>query len=133
MDSAAPQSKAALWTGRVISALIVIPMLLGIVFSLKGGPQIAEGFAHLGIPMSMLTTLIVLESLSVILYAIPATSMIGAILLTGYMGGAICTHLRIGEKPYIQALIAILAWLGLYLRDNRLHALMPIRRCERHD
>ncbi len=87
-----------------------------------------EGFAHLGLPLSLVRTLIVLEAVAILLYAIPGTAVIGAILLTGYMGGAICTHLRIGEPVVIQSLIPVLAWLGLYLREPRLQALIPYRR-----
>lgn len=70
----------------------------------------------------------VTELLCAVLYAIPQTSVLGAILLTGYMGGAIATHARIGEGFIPQIIIGVLVWLGLFLRDARLRALIPIRR-----
>jgi hypothetical protein len=71
--------------------------------------------------------LAMVEVSCVLIYLIPATSVLGAILLTGYMGGAICTHLRVGDPFFIQIALGVLVWLGLYLRDTRLRALIPIR------
>lgn len=121
-------SKAQLWTGRILSTLVVLPFLMGIAMAIKGSPQMTEGFVHYGFQPSMLKTVLLLECVSVFLYAIPATSVFGAILLTGYMGGAICTHLRLGEAVVVQTLLPILAWLGLYLREPRLRAVLPLRR-----
>lgn len=70
----------------------------------------------------------VLELACTVIYLIPATSVIGAILLAGYMGGAICTHWRVGDPFVIQIVLGVFAWLGLYLRDDRLKALLPLRR-----
>jgi hypothetical protein len=120
--------KALVWAGRVISALVLVPMIISAVMKFKAGPQVVEGMAKVGIPFSLLKTLAVLEITSIVLYAIPNTAVIGAVLLTGYMGGAICTHLRMGESVPIQTLIPILAWFGLYLREPRLHALLPFRK-----
>jgi hypothetical protein len=122
------QDKKVVWTGRVLSTLVTLPLAMSVIMKIKGGTQLEEGFAHLGLPMGMLSTLIVLEALAVILYAIPQTAVMGAIVLTGYMGGAICTHLRLGEPVVIQTLIPILAWLGLFLREPRLQSILPIRR-----
>jgi len=125
MDS--QPNKKMIWTGRIISTLVLAPLVLSAIMKFRGTPQVTEGMAHLGIPLSLLTTLAILEILSVVLYAIPQTAMIGAILLTGYMGGAICTHLRMGESVTVQTLIPILAWLGLFLREPRLRSILPIR------
>ena len=86
----------------------------------------AEGFTHLGWPVGLAVLLGVLEFGSTLLYVIPRTSILGAILLTGYMGGAIATHVRIGEPVYTHVLLGIMIWGGLYLREPRLRALMPL-------
>ena len=121
-------NKGLIWTGRVLSTLVVLPMLMGIVMSFSGKPEVAEGMVKMGFPAALLKTIVTLEILSVLLYAIPATSVVGAILLTGYMGGAICTHLRLGEPVILQTALPIIAWLGLWLREPRLKALLPLRR-----
>jgi hypothetical protein len=121
------ESKGTIWTGRILSALPVLALGMSGVMKIMGGPKLAEGFNHLGWPITMAKVLAILELGSVIIYLIPQTAILGAILITGYMGGAIATHLRIGEPVYLQALMPILAWLGLYLRESRLRALIPLR------
>jgi hypothetical protein len=123
-------NKKQIWIGRFLSTVVSLFMTFTVVMKIKmsGTPQLAEGFAHVGIPMAMLKTIIILEAVSIILYMIPATAVLGAIMLTGYMGGTICTHLRIGENVAMQTAIPIVAWLGLYLRDSRLHQVLPLRR-----
>lgn len=125
--SSAPQSKLMVWTGRVLSAAVVLMLLMSGAMKFTKSPQLAEGMAHLGWPAALAVALGVTELASTILYAIPQTSMLGAILLTGYMGGAVATHARIGEKFFLQIGIGALAWLGLYLRDARVRALIPFR------
>src|SRR3989449_10906971 len=94
---------------------------------LKGGAEVMQGMAHLGLPESLIMPLAILEISCVVIYLIPATSVLGAILLTGYIGGAICTHWRVGGPFFIQIALGIFVWLGLYLRENRLKALIPLR------
>ena len=101
------------------------------VMKLVGGPELAEGIEHLGLPESMVVPLAILELTCVVLYLIPATSVVGAILLTGYMGGAICTHWRVGDPFWMQAVIAVLVWLGITLREPRLWAVIPWRSSSR--
>jgi hypothetical protein len=84
--------------------------------------------AHLGLSESLLVPLAILELSCALIFLIPATSVLGAILLTGYIGGAICTHWRVGDPFFIQIALAIFVWLGLYLREDRLKALIPLRR-----
>jgi hypothetical protein len=93
----------------------------------KGGPEVRQGLAHLGLPESMIVPLAILEISCTVIYLIPATSVLGAVLLAGYMGGAICTHWRVGDPFIAQIVIALLVWLGLYLREPRLKALIPLR------
>ena len=120
-------SGKVVWTGRVISALVALVFLLSGVMKVKGGPELKEGLAHLGLPESIVIPLAILELACAVIYVIPATSVLGAILLTGFIGGAICTHWRVGDPFVIQIAIGALVWLGLYLREARLKALIPLR------
>jgi hypothetical protein len=94
---------------------------------LMGGADVMEGMAHLGLPTSLVIPLGILEISCVALYVVPATSIMGAILLTGYFGGAILAHLRIGEPIVMQIALGVGIWLGLYLREYRLRQLIPLR------
>ena len=116
------------WIGHGISVLASLVFLMSAATKLKGGPEVDQGMAHLGLPGSMVVPLACLEISCVVVYLVPATSVLGAILLAGYMGGAICTHWRVGDPFYIQATLGVLAWLGLFLREGRLRALLPLRR-----
>ena len=116
------------WVGRVISALVSLLFAMSALMKLRGGPEVVEGMSHLGLPESLIVPLAILEISCVVIYAIPATSVLGAILLTGYIGGAICTHLRVGDPFFMQIGFGIFVWLGLYLRENRLKELIPLRR-----
>lgn len=120
-------SKAMVWTGRIISAAVVLMLLMSGVMKFTKSPQLAEGMAHMGWPASLAVALGITELACTILYAIPKTSVLGAILITGYMGGAVATHARIGEMFVVQVGIGVVAWLGLYLRCGRLRALIPFR------
>ena len=116
------------WVGRVISILVSLLFLLSAFLKIKGGPELAKGIAHLGLPDSMILPLSILEICCVVIYLIPATSVLGGILLAGYIGGAICTHWRVGDPFVGQIVVGLLVWLGLYLREDRLKALIPFRR-----
>jgi len=116
------------WTGRVISILASLVFIMSGFMKLKGGPQVTEGMGHLGLAESMLVPLAILELTCVAVYLIPATSVLGAVLLTGYMGGAICTHWRAGDVFVGPIVIGLVVWLGLYLRERRLWALLPLRK-----
>ena len=115
------------WVGRGISVLVSLVFLISAFMKLKGGAEVMQGMAHLGLPESLILPLAILEVSCVVIYLIPATSILGAILLTGYIGGAICTHVRVGDPFFIQIALGIVVWLGLYLRENRLKALIPLR------
>jgi len=115
------------WAGRVISVLVSLVFVASAFMKLMGGTEVVQGMAHLGLPESLILPLAILEISCVAIYLFPATTVLGAILLTGYMGGAICTHLRVGDPFFIQIALGIFVWLGLYLRERRLKGLIPLR------
>jgi hypothetical protein len=121
------QSGTIAWVGRVISVLPSVVFAISAFMKLKGGAEVTEGMAHLGLPEPLIVPLAILEISCVVIYLIPATTVLGAILLTGYIGGAICTHLRVGDPFFLQIAIGIFVWLGLYLRESRLRELIPLR------
>jgi len=124
----APVSKTALWAGRILSALIVLALVMSGSGKLAGGPELEKGFQDLGWDPNYALGLGILEIACAVIYAIPRTAVLGAILVTGYFGGAIATHVRLGQPLFIAALsLGVITWLGLYLRDYRLRALVPLR------
>jgi hypothetical protein len=127
------RSKKVVWAGRVVSGLASLVFAMSAMMKLKGGEGAAQMFAHLGLSGSLVLPIAILELVSLVIYLVPRTAALGAILLTGYMGGAILAHLRIGEPPVIQAVLGILVWLGLYLREARLRALLPLRSLDSAD
>lgn len=121
-------SKKTLWIGRALSTLPVLAMIMSGTMKLLKPPPAVEGFEHLGWPVDYALGLGILELSCVAVYVIRRTSVLGAILITGYLGGAIATHVRIGEFMIAtQAGLGVLVWLGLYLREPRLRALIPFR------
>jgi hypothetical protein len=113
--------------GRVISGRAGLVFVMSALMKLTGGPELAGGMTHLGLPGSVVLPLAILELTCAAIYLVPKTSVLGAILLTGYLGGAICTHWRVGDVFVVQILIGGLIWLGLYLREDRLSRLIPLR------
>lgn len=123
----APVSKKMLWAGWVLSALPVLLLLFSGVMKLVKPPAVVEGLGQFGYPESLALALGIVEIACTVLYAIPQTAVLGAILLTGYLGGATATHVRIGDPFFMPILVGVLIWGGLYLRDARLRALVPLR------
>lgn len=115
------------WAGRVLTAVAALPFLFSGLMKFGGSAQVAQGFEHFGWPASMITIIAVLELGSVLLYLISPSSMLGAVLLTGFLGGAMATHLRIGEPVYLHIAIGFAIWGGLFLREARLRVLLPVR------
>lgn len=121
--------KPMLWTGRVISAIPVLMMGgLGTFMFFAFPDKVTEGMAKYGYPAGVARPLLVVEIVCTLLYLIPQTAVLGAILLTGYLGGAVATHVRASEPPWFAVVVGVLVWLGLFLRDARVRALVPIRR-----
>jgi hypothetical protein len=124
----APQpSRPALWTGRILSTLAGLPFVLSAGMKFSMNEQVTQGMGRFGWPAGMILTLAVLEAGSVLLYWTPRVAVLGAIVLTGYLGGAIATHLRIGEAVYLHVVLGLLIWGGLYLREPRLRSILPLR------
>jgi hypothetical protein len=121
-------SRGRLWTGRVISGLVSLLFAFSGIMKLKGGPELDQGMAHLQLAESMVLPLAILELACVAVYLVPQTAVLGAILLAGYLGGAILTHWRVGDPFVTQIVLGILVWLGIYLREPRLSALIPLRK-----
>ena len=127
----APVSKKRLWAGRIISALPVLFLLLDGAMKLVKPAPVVEATIKLGYPESVIVPLGIVLLTCTILYVIPRTSALGAILVTGYLGGAVATHVRVGDPIFTHALfpvyLGVLIWGGLYLRDDRLRTLIPLR------
>jgi hypothetical protein len=121
-------SKAAVWTGWIIAVLAALLFTFSAVMKVKGGPDVEQGFAHLGLPLTMMLPLAVLELTCLVVYLVPPTAVLGAVLLTGYLGGAICTHWRVGDPFVVHIVLGLALWLSVYLREPRLRALLPVRR-----
>jgi len=118
------------WTGWAVSLWPAFVVISSATWKLTRNPWYVREFARIGWPDSALPLLASLQLGALLLFFIPRTSLLGAILLTGYLGGAIATYVRIGE-PYpvlVPLSTSMIAWLGLYLRDERLRSLLPIRR-----
>ena len=123
----APVSKKRLWAGRIVSALTVVFLLVDGVMKVMKAPVAVQGSIQLGYPENVVPVGILLL-VCTLLYVIPSTSILGAILLTGYLGGAIATHVRAGDPLFTHVLfpvyVGVMVWGGLFLRDNRLRALI---------
>ena len=136
VDHSVSDSRGMLWTGRVLSFLVVAQLLTSAFF--RGThhqyavDEIVKGY---GYPESAVPLIVIAECALVALYLIPQTAVLGAILMTGYLGGAVAAHLRVGDsaRSMIPLVVGILAWGGLYLRDGRIRQLVPLRRSDRRE
>ena len=127
----APVSRKMLWTGRIISALPVLFLLMDGVMKLVKPAMVVDATVQLGYRETVIVPLGFVLIACTVLYAILRTSVLGTILLTGYLGGAVATHVRVGEGPFpvlFPVILGVLLWGGLWLRDARLRALIPLRR-----
>jgi hypothetical protein len=122
--------RRALWVGRVLSALVVVALTADGTIQLIAPARIAGMLQETGFAMDLTRVVGPIILACAILYAIPATAVLGAILVTGFLGGAICAHVRIGElgspPELVSLLLGAMAWGGLYLRDPRIRALLPL-------
>jgi hypothetical protein len=120
-------TKRARRIGGTISVAASLVFVMSAIMKLTGGPELAKGMEHLQLGAPMTIPLAVLELSCVAVYAIPQTSVLGAVLLTGYLGGAILTHWRVGDLFVIHLVLGTLIWVGIYLREPRLKQLLPVR------
>ncbi len=119
----------SVWTGRILSAFISLFMLLDAGSHIAKPVPVVEAFNRLNFPLDRAAALGIIALICVIVYAIPQTSILGAILLTGYLGGAVATHLRARDPLFdtiFPIIFGVLAWLGVYLRNACLRTLVPI-------
>ncbi len=122
-----PPGKAALWGGRVLSFMVGGMLVMSASMKFSGAPEVVASLTHLGFASDIATTLGILELTCALLYLVPHTAVLGAVLVTGYLGGAMSVHLRLGEPVHVQFLIGVFAWAGLWLREPRLRRLLPLR------
>jgi hypothetical protein len=121
---------AQIWTGRILSGLTVLFLIFDSVVKLVQSHWALEATVRLGYSEQVVLPLGIVLLASTLLYVLPRTSVLGAILLTGYLGGATATHVRVGQPFVFPIVFGVLVWLGLWLRDARLRALIPARRSE---
>lgn len=120
-------SKKMLWAGRIVSALPVLILVMSGIMKFVKPASLVEEMTNLGWNISKVSGLGILELICTVLYIIPQTSVLGAILLTGYLGGATAAHVRVGDQFFVTVIFGILIWLGLFLREPRLRSLLPLR------
>lgn len=123
-----PISKKALWAGWIISALPALMLVFSAVMKLLKPAPVLQEFTRLGYQEHHAIVIGIIELACAIIYLIPRTAVLGAILMTAYLGGAVATHVRIGDPFFTPIIPGVLIWLGLYLRDPRLRALVPLRK-----
>ena len=132
LTQAPPIKNAAVWSGRLLSGIVIVFLLFDGAIKLIPLDIVVETSQQLRIPVELARPLGVITLLCTLLYAVPRTSVFGAILLTGYMGGAIYTHLRVGSPLFSHTLfgvyLSLFIWGGLWLRDASVRALIPFRR-----
>jgi hypothetical protein len=135
MESAArgPRvSPGRLWASRIVRALTILFLLFDTIVKVLRLPPAVEGTVRLGYPESVVLAIGIIELVCLVTYVIPRTSILGAILLTGYLGGAVATHVRIGSPllshTFFPIYVGALVWVALLLRDDRLRTLLPLQR-----
>lgn len=131
MSSPSPApGRARLWTGRLLGGLPALFLLVDAVMKFVQPKEVVDATTALGYPASCILPLGAVLLVSTLLYLLPRTAVLGAILLTGYLGGAIATHVRVGAPPFnivFPIVFGILLWTGLWLRESRLRAILPLR------
>jgi hypothetical protein len=127
---AAPASNKMVWTGRIVSTLVVVFLIFDGLMKVIKEHHVVDASTKLGYPTDTIVGIGSILLVCVLAYMYPRTSITGAILLTGYLGGAVATHLRVHDPVFdtvFPIIFGILVWAGLYMRDTRLHALIPLR------
>lgn len=130
-DNVKTGSKGLLWTGRVLTGITILFMLFDAYGKLTMPSYVTDAFVRIGLPVALGTSIGVLILVSTVLYAIPRTAVLGAVLLTGFLGGAVAIQMRAGSPTFetvFPVIFGIIAWGGVYLRDCGLRKVFPIRR-----
>lgn len=131
LGASAETSKGRIWTARVIGGIAVLFLLFDGVSKVMRATPSVQGTVELGFSPAVVPTLGAILLACVVLYVIPRTAVLGAILLTGYLGGAVAAQVRLGHPllgyTLFPVYVAILVWGALYLRDDRVRALIPFR------
>ena len=125
-----PVAKGSLWTGRVLTGLVAAFLLFDVVMKFAPPAAVRDQSTQMGFPPAKLTGVGIALLISLLLYLVPRTSVLGVVLLTGYLGGAVAVNVQTGAGPGLvlfPAVFGVLAWGGLWLRDRRLQALIPLR------
>ncbi len=128
--NANPVSKASLWTGRVLTALVALFLVFDSVTKIMKVAPVMQAFARLGYPAKLAPLIGVILLVCLVVYLVPKTSVLGAVLLTGYLGGAVDCQLRVGSPVFenlFPIIFGVLVWASLYLRDRDLVTFMPFR------
>jgi DoxX-like family len=126
--NASPAASAIrVWAGRIITALVALLLVFDAFTGIIKAPQSQQGAAHLGYPAGVGVWIGVALLTCTALYVIPRTSVLGAILLTGYLGGATASLVRIGDQFLFPVVFGVVVWVGIFLREGRLRALIPLR------
>ena len=130
--AATPVSRKGLWAGRILSGLAILFLVFDGVTKVMKVSAVMQASAQLQYPLRLIPVTGIILLVCTAVYAIPRTSILGAILLTGYLGGAVESQLRVGNPLFAETLFpvyfSLLLWGGLYLRESRLRALIPVRR-----
>lgn len=122
------QNKVLTWIGWILTVLVSLMLVFSATMKFNSPPEMVEAFEkQLGYPAKLLLAIGFVELTCVILYLIPQTAVLGAILLTGYLGGAVATHVRIEENFVAPIVVGVVVWVALYLRDPRIRQLAPLR------
>jgi hypothetical protein len=124
-------SKEGVWAGRIVSAIVVLFLVFDGVMKIVKEPHVLEATSLLGYPERLLVVLGLVVLGCTLVYLTPHTSVLGAILLTGYLGGAVASNLRVGHSAFetlFPVIVGVLAWAGLFMRDDAVRTMLPLRR-----
>jgi hypothetical protein len=122
-------SRKMLWTGRVLSGIPAALVLFGAIMKIVKAAPVITGMTQHGIGENLIVLIGVIELACAVVYLIPKTAVLGAILMTALMGGATFTNIRVGDSTYVMnVILGVMVWAGLYVRDSRLRDLIPVRR-----
>jgi hypothetical protein len=120
-------SKLATWAGWVLTVVPALFFMLGPVMLLTDRAKMVKDMGHYGYAERYVVPLVIVQVLCAVLYVIPQTAVLGAVLITGWLGGAVSTHVRAEEAWFFPVIFGVVVWLGLFLRDRRVRALLPLR------